>query len=137
MEMRRGFIYTFEDQKPTFVPALKISEATQVLNKSLVFTTDKLEQLTNELYTLVANYDISRECCWLALTKAESGYALRWGKSPVQIFSLDLINAAYYIWKQACVSPEEAAKALNISVEDLMKIAETFEKNSDTKSLDF
>lgn len=136
MELQRGLIYTFENQKSTFIPALKISEATQALNKTLIFTPEKLEQLTSELYTIVANYNINSECCWLKLIKADSGYALRWGISPVSIFSLDLINAAYYIWKQACVTPEEAAKSLNISVEDLMQIAETFDKNSDTKAID-
>lgn len=134
MTNTRG-IYLLDGSATTFLPTLKVSAAIKILNTGLNLPAEKLEKLTDGLYTLVANYDMAEEYCWLKLsTCLQSGHcSLKWGVSPI-IKSLNLSNeaiaAVYYAWKQSNCTPEEACKVLNVSMQDLLDLSAQFDRAS-------
>lgn len=125
-------IYLIDGSATTFLPALKVSAAIKTLSTNLKLNTEKLEKLTNELYNLVANYNIDEEYCWVKLSETKSTrYSLKWGMSPIiksSSLSNEAIAAVYYVWKQSCCTPEEACKVLNVSMQDLMGLSDQFDK---------
>lgn len=129
MTNTRG-IYVLDDSTTTFLPALKVSAAIKILSTDLQLSIEKVEKLTNDLYNLVANYNIAEEYCWFKVSETENTCYLKWGVSPI-IKSLSLSNEAiaaiYYVWKQSCCTPEEACKVLNVSMQDLMDLSAQFD----------
>lgn len=127
--MLRGLYYSYQENS-AFIPCLNITKLILRLEKSLMLTLEKQDSLCNELYTLTANYNVETEICWLKLEDAENQINLSWGKSPITEIpklSDEALIAAYYIWKTANCTPEEASKVLKISIEDLMALSNQFE----------
>ena len=135
MKTNQRGLYFNQDGKSIFVPALKISEVIKALNEYLILSAQELECLSEKLYSSVANYVIDNEFCWLSLDYDGKSYQLTWGISPVikaPNLSREAIAAAYYVWKQACCTPEEACKVLNVCLNDLMDLSAQFDLIQDT-----
>jgi hypothetical protein len=128
MPKSRGLYYIYKSKRH-FVSCLSLNTLIEELDKVIVLSSLKKEELTDALYTLVANYDINTECCWLQVSDQETKVSLTWGISDVldkQSLTVEAIAATYYVWKKAKCTPEEASKILDIPMETLMALAEKF-----------
>jgi hypothetical protein len=124
-------LYHIDGVDKTFVSVTKIGSLIKLLNAKLVLDPKKLEDLEESLYSLVANYTIDKEFAWVNIEKQDSQVALTWGTTILvrqKGLSSEAIKAAYYVWKNANCTPEEAAKVLSISMSDLMDLSGQFER---------
>jgi len=127
MSKMRGFYYFTAGASPSFILATKVAKFAEGLGELLEY--DK-EAFIDGLCEAVANYDIDQVYIWVQVTVGPQT-AIKWGSAPViqsETLGPEAIRAAYYVWSQASCTPEEAAKALNISMPELMDLTDKFEK---------
>jgi hypothetical protein len=124
---KRGFYYYTPGADPKFIEAVKIVKFADELEKILQY--DK-EAFINGVCEVVANYDINDVYVWVDVTAGKHAN-ISWGTTPIvkpKTLSNEAIRAAYWVWQQASCTPEEASKVLNISMNELMLLAEQFAK---------
>jgi hypothetical protein len=94
--------------------------------------------IKNELYTQVINYDPNFTILWLAVIKLDNNsLGIKYGIEvrPLTLVEIaeskklpiDKVTLTYSLWKSSCLTPEEACSKTRLSMKMLLELSELFE----------